>query len=168
VLDAPMPDTPETAALEGRFRATRLAALMVSVLDVALPTPTLFVAEDAHWIDDASAAVLSALGAAARTRPWMIACARRDVTGGFDAREVDEALSIELGPLDPEQAVALLELATEHVPLAPHEMAVVAARSGGNPLFLLELIRLARASGTARLPGSIEDVITARIDDLPR
>ena len=167
VLDVPIPDTPESAALDERFRAARVAALVVSVLDILLVTPSLLIAEDAHWIDDASAHVLSAVGDAAAKRSWLLVCARRSIPGGFDPGGAQPVMTVDLGPMDWECADELAELATEHMPLAPHEMKAVAEKSGGNPQFLLELIRVVRSSGVASLPGSIEDVITARIDDLP-
>ncbi len=167
-LDVALPDTPETVALEDRFRAGRLADLIASILDLALPTPTLFVVDDAQWVDDASATVLSAIAAGAATKPWLLVCARRRAESGFDAGGLDGTESIAVGGLGAEDAARLVEVATEQVPMAPHASSLVATRSGGSPLFLLELIHMARASGTTSLPGSIEDVIAARIDDLPR
>ena len=41
----------------------------------------------------------------------------------------------------------LVEIATEDEPLRPHEAEMVAERSGGNPMFLMELLDAVRASG---------------------
>jgi class 3 adenylate cyclase/tetratricopeptide (TPR) repeat protein len=167
VLDVPIPDTPETAALDPRFRAGRLAALIVSLLDLLLDAPAVIVAEDAHLIDDASTSVLRALAEAAAERRWLVVCVRRELVGGFDPGEGKPTLTIDLPPLEDDCMDELVELATEHMPLSPHEMTAVAEKSGGNPQFLMELIRAVRTTGAASLPGSIDGVITARIDALP-
>ena len=50
---------------------------------------------------------------------------------------------------------------------APHEAEDVAERSGGNPLFLLELLDAVRASGSIEsLPDSVEALIAGEIDRL--
>ena len=46
--------------------------------------------------------------------------------------------------------------------------ATLADRSGGNPLFLQELLAAARAAGGVEgLPDSVEGIVTAQIDRLP-
>ena len=52
-------------------------------------------------------------------------------------------------------------------PFRPHEVEELARRSGGSPLFLVELLNVARAAGTTdELPDSVEAVVTADIDRL--
>ena len=51
--------------------------------------------------------------------------------------------------------------------MPPHEIGVIVERSGGNPLFLRELLAAARGGETVEaLPDSIDEVIAARIDRL--
>src|SRR5213076_2602441 len=47
-LGVEMAPTPETHAIEARFRRARVAALLVDLLDQALPKPAVIVIEDAH------------------------------------------------------------------------------------------------------------------------
>ena len=62
----------------------------------------------------------------------------------------------------------LIAAATEDDPFLPHEMAELSERSGGNPLFLQELLQAARTAGTVEgLPDSIEGIVMADIDRLP-
>ena len=63
-LDLELPGTPETSAIEERFRAGRVREVTVRFLDAVLPTATLLVIEDAQLMDEASAEVFTA-----RARP---------------------------------------------------------------------------------------------------
>ena len=76
-------------------------------------------------------------------------------------------LVFDLLPLSAREAAEIVELATEAEPLRPHEVEELARRSGGSPLFLIELSNGARSTGTPRgAAGSVEAVITADIDRL--
>jgi class 3 adenylate cyclase/tetratricopeptide (TPR) repeat protein len=166
VLGADADETPETAALEPQFRRARVAALTSSLLEMSLRTPTVIVLEDAQAVDEASADVLEALARDVGSRPWLVLSARRDVPGGFLAKEASHVVEVRLTPLSPEESLALAEEATQSSPLPPHVIEVLVDRSAGNPLFLLELIAAAPTLGIQSLPESLEDVVTARIDSL--
>jgi predicted ATPase/class 3 adenylate cyclase len=167
LLDVEIPPTPEVEQLDEEFRRQRLEEVATELLAALLTEPTLFVVEDAHWMDEASAQLLHRLTSDISALPWLICSARRDVDGGFVATGPDvEVLRPE--PLDAAAASALVDAATEEMPFAPHEIAALADRSGGNPLFLKELLTAARAAGGIEgLPDSVEALITARIDRLP-
>ena len=167
LLDISMPSTPEVDHLDDEFRRTRLEEVAVELLIAALREPSLFVFEDVHWLDEASSDLLHRLTGELATLPWLICTTRRDVSDGFVARgPLVEVLRPE--PLDAAAAAALLDAATEETPLSPHEIEALATRSGGNPLFLKELLAAARAAGGIEgLPDTVEALITARIDRLP-
>ena len=64
-------------------------------------------------------------------------------------------------------ALAIIEGATEDDPLPRHDVEEFARRSGGNPLFLFQLLDAFRETGTLEsLPGSIESLIAGEIDRL--
>ena len=70
-------------------------------------------------------------------------------------------------PLSAEQAAEIVAIATDRQPLRPHDVEEIARRSGGSPLFLFELLDLARVTGTTdSLPDSIEAVVAAEVDRL--
>ncbi len=167
LLNVPIPPTPEVAQLDDEFRRQRLEEVTVELLSTLLVEPTLVIVEDAHWMDEASADLLKRLTAAISDLPWLVLSTRRDVDEGFVASGgAVEILRPE--PLDAAAAAALVDAVTEESPLAPHEIAALAERSGGNPLFLKELLAAARdAGGIEGLPDSVEALITARIDRLP-
>jgi class 3 adenylate cyclase/tetratricopeptide (TPR) repeat protein len=156
--------TEETQALEDQFRQAKLAELTSRFLALTLPTATLLEVEDAQWMDDASAELLRILAAEVGKRPWLILITRRDSSSGFVLPQGPDSDSIELGPLPPVAAAELAATMTEAHPLSPHVLAGLTERSGGNPLFLKELLAAARAGGMESLPGSVEDLVTARID----
>ncbi len=166
-MDIRMADTPQTATLDEEFRRQRLQDVAAEFLDFALPTTTLLVFEDTHWMDEASAELLRRLASDLPHRPWMILVTRRDVATGFAPGGEPEVVSLRPEPLGTHEAVALLGSASDAAPLPPHQVAALAERAGGNPLFLQELLVAARtAGGLDELPESIEGVVTAQIDRL--
>jgi class 3 adenylate cyclase/tetratricopeptide (TPR) repeat protein len=163
-----LPDTAETASLtDERFRKDQVEDVTAQFLSALLPAPALVTIEDAHWMDEASAELLRRLTRNVGRGPWLVVVTRRDVGTGFVGEGLEFVTGMRPEPLDAAAASAMLSEATEDAPLAPHEMAALAERSGGNPLFLKELIAAARAAGSLDdLPDSVEDVITAQIDQL--
>jgi class 3 adenylate cyclase/tetratricopeptide (TPR) repeat protein len=167
-LGIDVPPTPETEALEDRFQRARLERAVGELLMLMLPSPTLLSVEDAHWMDEASSDLLRHLVAEVPALPWLICVTRRDVDTGFVAPAASHVTVIRPGPLDPQDAAALVDAATEESPLNPHEITALAERSGGNPLFLRELLAASdQVESVEALPDSVEALITARIDGLP-
>jgi class 3 adenylate cyclase/tetratricopeptide (TPR) repeat protein len=157
LLGLDLPSTPESDAIDDRFLADKLAEVGGRLLEGAV-----LAVEDVQHIDDASVHFLRAF---LRDGGTVV------TTHSDPARTwVDDGvphLAMTLRPLPEEHAVRLVELATDEVPLRPHEVEAIAARSGGSPLFLLELLGVARtAGGVDALPESVEAIATAEIDRL--
>ena len=166
VADIEVPDTPETAELDPEFWGLRLREVMTSLLGVLLPSPTVLIMEDSHWMDEASAELLRHLAGVVAERPWVLCSTRRDVDTGFVAPG-DRATCLRLEPLAGDEATELVQATARDAPFPAHEAAALAERSGGNPLFLRELVAAARDSHDIdSLPDSVEAVIAARIDRL--
>ena len=165
VVGADLPPTPEVAALAAEFLRPRLELTVVELIGELMPGPAVMVIEDIQFIDDASASLLARLLADVAGRPWLIAFTSTEsrqpqLTGAADVRLV-------LEPLGQQDATTLLSWETRAAPLLPHQLAAIAERSTGNPLFARELARVAaQADGAAVLPESIEDVVGAQIDRL--
>jgi class 3 adenylate cyclase/tetratricopeptide (TPR) repeat protein len=165
VAHVEVPDTPEASAIEPRFRMDRLADAVVRLLDLALAEPTVINIEDAQWMDEASAHLIARFTASADKRPWAILVSRRGHQDGFLP---PEGRTFKLGNLTPEEAEELVIAATMATPLRPHEINTIVARCGGNPLFLEEILRVVRETGsTHELPDSLGTVVSAGIDALP-
>jgi class 3 adenylate cyclase/tetratricopeptide (TPR) repeat protein len=166
IFDEPIEPTREVEELAEQFRRPRLHLLITELLDLLLPGPSALVVEDVHWADDASAQALATLAAAVGHRPWVLVTTRRPGGSGYLAAGDAEVIALE--PLD-EEALRDLARATASHPLRPSVLDDLLARSGGNPLFLQELVRAADAGGSAsELPDSIEALLAVRIDRLDR
>jgi class 3 adenylate cyclase/tetratricopeptide (TPR) repeat protein len=163
-----LPDTVETARLtDERFRKEQVEEVTAAFLRRFLLRPALVTIEDVHWMDESSTELLRRLAREVGGLPWLVVVTRRDVDSGFTAEQLASTSTLRPEPLDAAAAAAMVSEATDERPLAPHEMATLAQRSGGNPLFLKELIAAARTAGSLEdLPDSVEDVITAQIDQL--
>jgi class 3 adenylate cyclase/tetratricopeptide (TPR) repeat protein len=164
-IDLSVPETPETVELDEEFRRARLADAVQQLLGHLLPQSGLLTVEDAHFMDESSADLFGALAASVDSTSWLICMTRRDLESGFVGPE--HAARIDLGPLDEQEATALAEAATSETPLPAQELGLLVRRSGGNPLFLRDLLAAAVSGASVeRLPDSVEEVVAARIDRL--
>jgi predicted ATPase/class 3 adenylate cyclase len=167
VVGADAEPTPEASALDERFRRERLADTLVQLLSAELAGPSLLVVEDAQWMDDASASLLRHLAGVAPRRPWLLLVARRSSGRGPGLGGIPDLERLELEPLSPEAIVQLVRAATAEHPLVPHHRETVASRSGGNPLFLLELLEAGVQSGfDLAMPDTVEGLFATQIDRL--
>lgn len=195
LLSVEMPPTPQTRDLDPRFRRNRLEEVALELLDAALPTPTLFVLEDAHLIDEASASLLQRLLTQTSVRPWCVVITRRDAPTGTESSFVPTLpaghdrvpdhvpdpvpdpdghpgappgiVRIPLGPLSAEDAADLIEAAAGDAHLGVRAIEAMAGRAAGNPLFLTSLAGVARVEGEdGTLPASIEGVYLRELDRL--
>ena len=156
-----LPTTPEVAAVAPAFLGAVLHRQVLALLAATEPVARLIVVDDAHLADDASLDLLAALVDFVPSRPWLLCIGRRD------AWDVAGAEVLALTPLT---AAAAAELTTALVggTLPAHDRRALTTRSGGNPLFLAELARNARETGSAAdLPESVESLLMSRIDQLP-
>jgi tetratricopeptide (TPR) repeat protein len=164
VVDADISPTAESAAIVEEFWRDAAGGLLVEVL-AAITPDLLVVVDDAQWLDDASGGVLERVFASARDRGFLCITARRPISTGFRPAAPDEAIA--LAPLDDAIAGDLVDTVTAAAPLRPQERDQLVARAAGNPLFLEELLRLARASDFDALPETLDAVATQEIDALP-
>jgi class 3 adenylate cyclase/predicted ATPase len=166
-LQLDVAETPDTASLEPQFRRQRLEEVNATFLAAMLPSPTLVIIEDAHWMDEASIGVLRQVESGIANGPWFLLLTRDDDTAGFHASGSASHV-LGLAPLSPAHAAELLRYATEDDPLRPHEMEVLVERAGGNPRFLVELAREVALAGEVQgLPDTIDSLLSAQIDRLP-
>ena len=164
-LDLSVAATPEVDAIEPRFRKARLQQVVAALLARALDRPALIIIDELHWIDEASRDLLAEIISSSAQCPWLICVTRRPdegiAVGEFDAASVVIALE----PLSDEAARSLSSAVSGDLPLARHELEAIAARAGGNPLFLQEIVA-AHASDVGALPDSVEALLSSRIDRL--
>jgi adenylate cyclase len=152
---------------------------------LAARNPVVLALEDLHWADSSSLELTAELARLAEEVPFLLV-----LVGRPEAREQVTSLAgegpsarIELEPLDQNGIGRLAEAILGGV--APEPLiAFVERRSSGNPFFAQELVRALRDSDALvlgergwtirpgwdarHLPPTIEGVLTARIDLLPR
>jgi class 3 adenylate cyclase/predicted ATPase len=168
VLDVDLEDTATTADLDDEFRKARLESTVIGLLRALLPATTLVTVDDAQHMDPASADLLSRLATETGTMPWLLLVSRRDQPLGWVPAEDLESLEMRVSPLDTEDAIRLALSAAGEQSLPRPTLAALAQKAGGNPFFLESLVSQARpGSATDALPESIEEVVTAQIDQLP-
>jgi class 3 adenylate cyclase/tetratricopeptide (TPR) repeat protein len=160
---AEFPMTEEVRVMSPEARKERLEWATSEALGHLYKSPTIFVFNDLYFMDTATIDVVRRLGADAVDRPWLVVVTRR-TEGESTFEEATHVDVLDLAPLDATAADQLLHAATAGAPVPTHRLEAMGQRSGGNPLFLLELA--AGANELDELPDSVEGVISARIDVL--
>jgi DNA-binding SARP family transcriptional activator len=149
----------------------RVAACLRSA---AARTPLLLVLEDVHWADQESLQLLDFLAVQLRDLPLTVLVTARGDEGPVELQRTLAGLArqpgserLALGGIDPASTAALVAAVTGR------EVTVEVAerlhtRTGGNPLFTVELARLGEPALAGEvLPGTICEILTRRIDRLP-
>ncbi len=162
---ATVPPTSQVDALAPEFRATRTQDVVSTLLETALPGPTLLMLEDTSWYDEASAQLLATLLGRCPAHPWLACLTRRPETSGLRGGTGGHTEVLELGPLDLETAVRLLRATDVGADLPETQAGELVVRAGGNPFFLLQLVQNGLDGGD--LPSDVETVVAARLDRLP-
>ena len=154
---------------------------MVKAAAIARTTPTVYVIEDAHWIDEISESMLAELlTVVPRTRSLVLVTYRPEYDGALAHAPRSQTIALE--PLDESQMLALgAELLGEDRSVT--ELAeLIAERAAGNPFFAEEIVRdlserdvlvggrgcylCVDPIGNVHVPGTLQAVIAARIDRL--
>ena len=164
IVQVEVEETPESTAIDPQYRPEVVARLLLDIVGRTTSGPLVLVAEEAHWADRASAALLERIGLACDGRDWVVIVVRRQDAGGFDP---SSGTRIDLEPLPADAIERLVLEATEAAPLLPHQVQSIVERAEGNPLFVEEVTRVARAAGSLeQMPSSLNAVLTAQIDVL--
>ncbi|MFP4234541.1 MAG: adenylate/guanylate cyclase domain-containing protein [Nitriliruptoraceae bacterium] len=157
--------TAATRDLDEQFLRPRLQELVLELLTWRWSEPVLVTIEDAQWLDEASADLLRAVAGHLDARPWVVCTSRRTEDAGW--AEVAARTALHLEPLDAADLESLATAASASSPLPADQLEQLVERSGGNPLFLQELVSAVRETGDVdALPRSMESLVTARIDRL--
>jgi predicted ATPase len=148
--------------------------------------PLVLVVEDLHWADAASVELLQFMADRMAERPLMLLLTYRPV---FDARRLvtrrASHTTVRLAPLSAAESQGLLAafFGRSETGLPERLRDLVVRRSGGNPLYLEEIVRGLIASGiltheaggwrctadpaTLEVPATLQGLLLSRIDRLP-
>ncbi|HSM65014.1 MAG TPA: adenylate/guanylate cyclase domain-containing protein, partial [Ilumatobacteraceae bacterium] len=158
--------TPQADAIDPQFRRARIHDLVVDFLDQVLDGPVFLVVEDLHWIDEASGELLNHLILASESRPWAGVLTRRPEGPWQPPDDAPHVTELHLAPLTDDD-IRRIALEASTAALSDDDVDAIVGRSGGNPLFTIELSRALSRGSIADLPDSIEGLISTRIDLLP-
>ena len=148
--------------------------LFQAVADAVRDTaPVLLVLDDLQWADGPSLRLLDALNAHVGPAPVLVVGTYRDTEPDSPAiSTITAERRFMLRGLSPEQlAPAVADLTGEMI--TPDAAADLHRRTGGNPFFAAEVVRLQRAEGTpgtdtaTAVPGGVRAVLDRRLDRLP-
>ncbi|TDC09950.1 ATPase [Nonomuraea longispora] len=179
LLDDAAPD-PDEDEVSGGFRLHR--AVGGYLAGVARRSPVLLTLEDLHWADDQTLALLRALPSLLATSRVLLVVTCRE--SELDDRQSDvlaalarlSPVRVGLSGLDP-KAVAELVRATCVREIDDDAVESIVERTGGNPFFVRETVRLLDSEGAAdrasatevlsQVPSGVRDVLRRRISRLP-
>ncbi len=164
VADVRVASTPESSALDPRFRAARVNDSVVSLLSTLIREPAMIVFEDLYYLDGSSRELLLALLRVSGERPWLVCLLSHEADEAVVGADIEGTL-LHLLPLTDGESMELASVATE---TTGDRFPGARDRAGGNPLFLLELVTAMAAGGAPAeaLPDNVEALISARIDEL--
>jgi DNA-binding CsgD family transcriptional regulator len=163
-------------------RARLLEGLAVLLAELARAQPVVAFLDDAHWADASSWEALQYLARNLPRSPLLVILAARPAELGEQPLSVQVLFGLEqdgalqrlaLGPLDAGGVGALARAVTDREPPAAL-VDWLMARSGGNPLFALGLLRALleeeadlSAPRLQQLPEGLAGQVQARVRDLP-
>jgi adenylate cyclase len=113
---------------------------MVNAASVARKTPAVYVAEDAHWIDEVSESMLAEFLTVIPQTPSLVLVTYRPEYEGALAR-MHGAQTIVLAPLSDSETAALVTELLGPDPSVGELGHTIAERAAGNPFFAEEIVR---------------------------
>jgi class 3 adenylate cyclase/tetratricopeptide (TPR) repeat protein len=165
---APLVGSGQEATTE---KVERFAAWNRYLAALAEQRPTVIVVEDLHWADPNLVEFLGSGAEATRDMPLFLVCTARpdffesNPTWGSGTRN---AVTVRLEPLDGESTKQLLEDLLVGEALSEKTLRLVLDRSGGNPLWAQEFVRMLHdrptGEGDMAIPESVQAVVASRID----
>jgi class 3 adenylate cyclase len=182
LLDVPIQD-PRSQDLDPQQRRQRtLEAFKKLLLRESLVQPLLVVFEDLHWTDGETQFVLdSVVESLPAARVLLLVNYRPEYHHGWGSKTYYTQLRLDT--LQPESAAELLQTLLGNAPALEPLKEIIIARTGGNPLFLEESVRmlvetkmiegergayrLAQEAKAFQIPASVQTILAARIDRLP-
>jgi class 3 adenylate cyclase/tetratricopeptide (TPR) repeat protein len=181
---APLAGLTRTRDLQGDHRAEAFAAWRRFFEAIAARSPLVLVFEDLHWADDGLLDFVSDhLGDRFRGSVLVVATCRPEL---FERRSDwgrgRRATTVEVEPLTKDETSRLVAEMLDASVLPEELVAALLARAGGNPLYAEEyvrmlldrdLLRMVETSWVLRpgdlpLPESVQAIVAARLDSLPR
>ena len=170
----------ELPRIDPDARRRRLTAL-VNGASLARHTSTVYVIEDAHWIDEVSESMLAEFLTVIPQTPSLVLTTYRPEYEGALTR-IHGAQTIALAPLSDSETAALVSGLLGSDPSVGEVITMVTEKAAGNPFFAQEIVRDLAERGVLRgnrsayestadvgevsVPATLQATIAARIDRL--
>jgi len=182
LLDVPV-DNPKWNALDPLQRRLRtLDGIKRLLLRESQVQPLLLIFEDLHWVDGETQSFLDTLiEGLPKARLLLLVNYRPEYQHSWANRTYYSQMRLD--PLQPESAGELLSALLGNDPALESLKGTLIGRTGGNPLFLEESVRmlvetrvllgergayrLAKAVEAIQIPATVQTILVARIDRLP-
>jgi class 3 adenylate cyclase len=179
IVDGPDPH----AQMDARIKRQRtLDAIKRIILRDSLRQPVVAIVEDLHWIDEQTQGLLDLLAdSVASARMLLLFNYRPEYHHGWANKSYYS--QVRLDPLAGADGAAMLAaLLGEGNELSPLKR-LIAERTGGNPFFIEEIVqgliedgalvrngtvRVTRSLSQLQLPPTVQGMLAARVDGLPR
>jgi predicted ATPase/class 3 adenylate cyclase len=168
-------DELESDGLDQVQRKRRLIdAVKALTLRGATQQPLVLLAEDLQWVDRNSEEYCRALVDSVATHPIVLVFTHRPgYAAPWGDRSFHERLTLEA--LSEDETAEMVKILLGVRELSPAVRELVVTRAEGNPFFIEELTRYLRerelhevaGARDARIPATVHDLLTARIDRLP-
>src|SRR6516165_6526636 len=179
IVDGPDPHAQMDAHIK---RQRTLHAIKRIILRDSLRQPVIVIFEDLHWIDEQTQGLLDLLADCAASARMLLLCNYRPEYHHGWANKSNYS-QVRLEPLAGADGAAMLTaLLGEGDDLSPLKH-LIAERTGGNPFFIEEIVqrlfedgslvrngtvRITRSLSQLRLPPTVQGMLVARVDRLPR
>jgi class 3 adenylate cyclase len=170
----------ESPKIDPDARRRRLTAL-VNAASLARQIPTVYVIEDAHWIDEVSESMLAEFFTVIPQTPSLVLVTYRPEYRGA-LSQVAGAQTIALAPLSDSETAALVSELLGDDPSVGGVITMITEKAAGNPFFAEEMVRDLAERGVLRgnrsayesttdvgevsVPATLQATIAARIDRL--
>ncbi|HST19251.1 MAG TPA: AAA family ATPase [Gaiellaceae bacterium] len=133
---------------------------------VALERPLVVFFDDIQWGEETFLDLVDHIADLSRGAPLLLLCLARpellEKRPGWGGGKLNASTIL----LEPLTAAECLELIAAHGGAEPDARERILAAAGGNPLFVEEMVALARESGDVRVPGTVQALLQARLDQL--
>jgi class 3 adenylate cyclase/tetratricopeptide (TPR) repeat protein len=164
----PAADAAVDEIAEGAATPRELQRTVRHVLeDAARERPLIAVFDDIHWGEGTFLDLVDHMADLSRGAPILLLCLARpellEVRPAWGGGKLN-ASTVLLEPLSNAESETLLDSLGDGFTAETRERVLIT--SGGNPLFVEEMVALARESGRVEVPSSIQALLQARLDRL--
>jgi class 3 adenylate cyclase/tetratricopeptide (TPR) repeat protein len=143
-------------------------AVRAQLEEVALERPLVVCFDDIQWGEETFLDLVDHIADLSRGAPLLLLCVARpellEKRPSWAGGKLN-ATTLLLEPLSPEECAQLIAV---HGGVDPATEERILAAADGNPLFVEEMVALVREDGDVRIPGTVQALLQARLDQLGR